>query len=118
MNRRQFIGLGCGCAVTALAGCSEAQTLLGGPDPEVVDTSSNQSFTGAFTGEVTISVLVANEGGTGEVRVEVTTTDGSGTTLDRYEQTVEIEEGSERRVDFEVEPSRGAERFSAEASPA
>jgi hypothetical protein len=48
----------------------------------------------------------------------VTTYDGNGNVLDDYSQVVEIEEGQSRRVDFNVNPSSGAERYQAEAEAA
>jgi hypothetical protein len=71
-----------------------------------------------LTGSVEIQVFVVNEGDTGDVEVTVTTYDGNGNVLDDYSQVVEIEEGQSRRVDFDVSPSRGAERYQAEAEAA
>ena len=115
LDRRTVLVSGSAALTAAVAGCNEVKKLLGGPDPEVVDVQSNQGFSGALSGEVTISVLVANEGGSGDVRVEVVLQDSNGNTLDRIEKIVEIQENEQRRVDFRVEPPRGAERFEATA---
>ena len=105
-------------AIVPLARCSALESLTGGPEPRVTDTRSGQSLGDALTGSVEIQVLVANEGDTGDVEVTVTTYDGNGNVLDDYSQVVEIEEGQSRRVDFDVSPSRGAERYQAEAEAA
>ena len=105
-------------AIVPLAGCSALESLTGGPEPRVTDTRSGQSLGDALTGSVEIQVLVANEGDTGDVEVTVTTYDGNGNVLDDYSQVVEIEEGQSRRVDFNVNPSSGAERYQAEAEAA
>jgi len=105
-------------AIVPLAGCSALESFTGGPEPRVTDTQSGQSLGDALTGSVQIQVLVVNEGDTGDVKITVKTMDGNGNTLDNYSQVVEIEEGESRRVDFNLSPSRGAERYEAEAEAA
>ena len=105
-------------AIVPLAGCSALESFTGGPEPRVTDTRSDQSLGDVLTGSVEIQVFVVNEGDTGDVEVTVTTYDGNGNVLDDYSQVVEIEEGQSRRVDFNVSPSRGAERYQAEAEAA
>lgn len=118
IDRRAFLTSGSAIAAAAVAGCSGVKTLLGGPDPKVVDAQSGQSLSGAITGQYTIHILVENNGGTGKVKVVVRTRDGDGTVLDRYHKVVTIEKGSRRRVDFDIEPSSDAEQYDAKAEPA
>lgn len=118
VDRRSFIASSSAIAAAGIAGCSELSTLLGGPDPNVVDAQSGQSLSGALSGQITIRVLVENSGGTGDVRVEIATYDSNGNVLDRFEKVVEIEEGARRRVDMQIQPSSGAERYEATAEPA
>ena len=105
-------------AIVPLTGCSTLEPFTSGPEPRVTDTRSDQSLGDVLTGSVEIQVFVVNEGDTGDVEVTVTTYDGNGNVLDDYSQVVEIEEGQSRRVDFDVSPSRGAERYQAEAEAA
>lgn len=113
-TRREAIATGGVLAVGGLAGCSEIQQLLGGPDPRVIEVSSGLSGN-ILSGEVDAYVLVENQGGTGDVRVELRVLDGSGTVIERFEKVVEIQEGSRRRVDFQVDVLSGAERVEASA---
>jgi len=115
LSRRTLVA---SLAIVPLAGCSALESFTGGPDPQVTDTRSDRSFGDVLSGSVQIQVLVANDGDTGDVEVTVTTYDGNGNVLDDYSQVVEIEEGESRRVDFNVSPSRGAERYQAEAEAA
>jgi len=118
-TRRQALAGVASASIISLAGCSDVLSeISGGPEPRVSDTESGQSIGDALTGSVQIRVLVVNEGDTGDVEVTVTTYDDNGNVLDDYSQVVEIEEGQSRRVDFNVSPSRGAERYQAEAEAA
>lgn len=114
-SRRAAVGV---LATLPLAGCSALESFTGGPDPRVTDTRSGQSFGDALTGSVDIQVLVVNDGDTGDVEVTVKTMDASGNTLDRFNRVVTIESDESRRVDFNVSPSGGAERYQAEAEAA
>jgi len=115
VTRRDVLGASVAAGVSVIAGCSG---VMGGPDPEVVDTESNAGLSGALGGEVDVYVLVENRGDTGYVTVEIETQDANGNTINRHEQTVEIEGENSRRVDFSFSPANGVEQYRATAEAA
>jgi len=115
VTRRRVLASSSIVATTGLAGCSEVRTLLGGPDPKVVDASSGHSENVPFVETLDVYVLVENQGGTGDVRVELRTLAENGNVLNRFEQTVEIREGARRRVKFQIDVLSSAERIDASA---
>ncbi|MFC7072824.1 hypothetical protein ACFQJ7_13895 [Halovenus rubra] len=118
-TRRQALAGLASASIVSLAGCSDALSeVSGGPDPRVTDTESGQSIGDALTGSAEIRVLVVNDGDSGDVEVTVKTSDSNGNTLDKFTQTVTIQEGESRRVDFNVSPSDGAQRYEATAEAA
>lgn len=107
MHRRTFIAAAAAGATAALAGCVRA-------DPVVVESNAESRLFGPtrFTADV------RNDGRSGDVTVELTIYDDGETVLDKREKTVSIDEGSTRRVEFEVDLDREAAKYSVSASAA
>ncbi len=117
LTRRAILAAGSVVSVSGLAGCSGTQQLLGGPDPEVVEVRSGLSEN-ILTGEIDAYVVVANQGAAGDVRVELRVFDETDTVIDRFEQVVEIQEGTRRRVDFQIDVLSDADHVEASAEAA
>jgi len=116
-TRRTVMAAGSAVAVSGLAGCNGTQQLLGGPDPQVVEVRSGLSEN-ILSGEIDAYVVVENQGESGDVRVELRVFDENDTVIDRFEQVVTIQEGSRRRVDFQIEVLSDADHVEASAEAA
>lgn len=114
ITRRKTLASGSATTLAALAGCAA----ITGTEPRVLDTDTSQGIRDAISGDTTIHVLVENEGPTGDVEVIVEFQDSNRNTIGEESSVVEIEEGEQRRVDFNVSPPRGAERYRATAESA
>lgn len=109
-------------ALTVLAsGCLHAQEEpeTPSPDPEVVDSSLSDGVLQDLLGqEAELTIVVQNRGDAGPVQVTATIYNDQGTVLDRYTETVDMDEGERRQLVIGIQVPENANRYGVTARPA
>lgn len=113
MNRREFIAGSSLVIVSSVAGCGGVT----GPDPRVVDAETEAGLA-SLVGIVEFRITVVNEGAAGDVNVILDILDNADTVLEKFGETVFMDEDERRRVSMEVQLPDGAEQYRALAEPA